>query len=290
MIIDYTIDALIDNIKLISSVPSSQNLFSKEKFVKLANNQLFSKMVPFIMSFRSDYFMVEKEVPMNSLDNGTFKIPADSIGLKLKDIFIKDVHTPLPYLSIEEIKHTNRKGYYIRGNDVVIHRYKDVPSTYVLKVVYYRRPNYLVSNSQCGQVRAVFPATNQLALNLFPNYSVGTKLCCISSQAGFDTKFSDSALLDINGFNITVEDVSKVEVGDWVCLDNTAPIPQIPVETIPLFEQMIVIKIMEAMNDRHGLENAKADYDQMEKQVRMTLFPRVDDEYKKVLPNYARFF
>ena len=99
MIIDYTIDALIDNIKLISSTPSSQNLFSKEKFIKLANNQLFSKLVPFIMSFRADYFLVEKEIPVSSID-GTFKVPQDAIGLKIRDLFIKESKKPLPYLQI----------------------------------------------------------------------------------------------------------------------------------------------------------------------------------------------
>lgn len=290
MIIDYTIDALIDNIKIISSVPSSQNLFSKDKFVKLANNQLFSKMVPYIMSFRSDYFLTEKEMKLSSLEDGTFKLPIDSIGLKLKDIYIKNIKTPLPYLSINEIKHTNRKGYYIRGNEVVINRYQDINSDYTLKVAYYRRPNYLVSSSVCGKVLSIIEGSNQLVLNLFPNYEVGTKLCCISSEPGFDIKYSDTSLLAIDGFTITLEDISKIKIGDWICLDNTSPIPQIPVETMPLFEQMIVIKIMEAMNDRHGLENAKADYQDMEKQVRMTLFPRVDDSYKKVLPNYSRSF
>lgn len=290
MIIDYTIDALIDNIKIISSVPSSQNLFSKDKFIKLANNQLFSKMVPYIMSFRSDYFLTEKEMKLSSLEDGTFKLPIDSIGLKLKDIYIQDVKTPLPYLSISEIKHTNRKGYYIKGNEVVINRYQDINSDYTLKISYYRRPNYLVSSSVCGKVQSIIPGSNQLVLNLFPNYSVGTKLCCISSEPGFDIKYTDTSLLAIDGFTITLEDISKIQVGDWVCLDNTSPIPQIPVETMPLFEQMIVIKIMEAMNDRHGLENAKADFQDMEKQVRMTLFPRVDDSYKKVLPNYSRSF
>ena len=290
MIIDYTIDSLIDNIKLISSTPSSQNLFSKDKFIKLANNQLFSKMVPYIMSFRSDYFLVEKEIPVSSLVEGTFKIPYDSIGLKIKDLSIKGTTTTLPYLSVKEIKHTNHKGYYIRGNSIVINRYSDLPQNAILKIAYYKRPNYLVSNASCGQVISVIEATNQLVLNSFPNYSVGSELCCVSSKAGFDLKFEDYPLEAIDGFNITVQDVSNVEVGDWIARDNCSPIPQIPVETMPLFEQMIVIKIMESMNDRHGLENAKADYEDMEKQVRMTLFPRVDDSYKKVLPAYSRGF
>ena len=132
--------------------------------------------------------------------------------------------------------------------------------------------------------------SNQLLLNQFPNYPVGTKLCCVSAEAGFDTVFDDSSLLSIGSLTIEVEDVTGVKVGDWISQSNTSPIPQIPVSTIPLFEQMIVIKIMETMNDRQGLENAKADYYEMEKQVRMTLFPRVDSSYKKALPNYTRGF
>ena len=289
MIIDYTIDALIDNIKLISSTPSSQNLFSKEKFIKLANNQLFSKLVPFIMSFRSDYFLVEKEIPVSSID-GSFKIPQDAIGLKIRDLYVKESRKELPYLQIEEIKTLDRLGYFIKGNEIVIHKFKDIPSQNTLKLSYYRRPNYLVSNSECGQVRSIFPETNQLVLSLFPNYAVGTKLCCISSSAGFDLKFDDYSLEAIDGFTITVEDVSKVEIGDWVAQSNCSPIPQVPVATLPLFEQMIVVKIMESMNDRQGLENAKADYYDMEKQVRMALFPRVDSSYKKALPDFTRGF
>ena len=289
MIIDYTIDALIDNIKLISSTPSSQNLFSKEKFIKLANNQLFSKLVPFIMSFRSDYFLVEKDIPVSSID-GSFKIPQDAIGLKIRDLFIKESKKPLPYLQIEELKTIDAMGYYIRGNDIVINKFKDIPTFNTLKLSYYRRPNYLVSTSECGQVRSVNSVANQLLLNQFPNYAPGTKVCCVSADPGFDLVFDDSELLANGGLTITVEDVTGVKVGDWVAQSNCSPIPQVPVATIPLFEQMIVVKIMEAMNDRQGLENAKADYNEMEKQVRLTLFPRVDSSYKKALPNFNRGF
>ena len=289
MIIDYTIDSLIDNIKLISSTPSSQNLFSKEKFIKLANNQLFSKLVPYIMSFRSDYFLVEKEIPVSSID-GSFKIPQDAIGLKIRDLFIKGTNRIIPYLQIEELKTTNQLGYYIRGNEIVINKFSQLASSSVLRLSYYKRPNYLVSNSQCGQVKSIIPATNQLILNLFPNYPVGTELCCVSGEPGFDLKFENYPLEAVDGFTITVEDVSKVKVGDWVAQSNCSPIPQVPVATLPLFEQMIVIKIMETMNDRHVLENAKADYMDMEKQVRMTLFPRVDSSYKKAIPSFRRGF
>lgn len=289
MIIDYTIDSLIDNIKLISSTPSSQNLFSKQKFIKLANNQLFSKLVPYILSFRSDYFLVEKEIDASSI-NGSFKIPQDAIGLKISDLFVKGTNKQLPYLQLEELKTTNQLGYYIRGNEIVINKFEQIPSSNKLNLSYYRRPNYLVSNSECGQVRSIIPETNQLVLNLFPNYAVGTKLCCISSEAGFDIIFDNYELEAIDGFTITVEDVSKVSVGDWIAQSNCSPIPQIPIATMPLFEQMIVIKIMESMNDRQGLENAKADYEDMEKQVRMTLFPRVDASYKKAIPSFTRGF
>lgn len=289
MIIDYTIDTLIDNIKLISSTPSSQNLFSNEKFIRLANNQLFSKLVPFIMSFRADYFLKEVELDVSSLE-GKFKIPQDAIGLKIRDLYIKDSKKRIPYLQIEELKTNNGLGYYIRGNEIIINKFDQIPTTNKLLLSYYRRPNYLVSTSQCGQVKVVNSGSNQLLLNQFPNYPVGTKLCCVSAEAGFDTVFDDSSLLSIGSLTIEVEDVTGVKVGDWIAESNCSPIPQIPVSTIPLFEQMIVIKIMETMNDRQGLENAKADYYEMEKQVRMTLFPRVDSSYKKALPNFTRGF
>lgn len=289
MIIDYTIDALIDNIKLISSTPSTQNLYSKEKFINLANNQLFSKLVPYILSYRSDYFLVEKDIPVSSID-GKFKIPQDAIGLKIRDLFIKESKKPIPYLQIEELKTVNSLGYYIRGNEIVINKFKEIPSFNTLNLSYYRRPNYLVSTSECGKVRSVNTEDNQLLLTQFPNYSAGTKLCCVSAEPGFDLVFDDSELLSVGGFTITVEDVTGVKVGDWVAQSNCSPIPQIPVATIPLFEQMIVIKIMESMNDRQGLENAKADYEDMEKQVRMTLFPRVDSSYNKAIPDFTRGF
>lgn len=289
MIIDYTIDALIDNIKLISSVPSSQNLFSTDKFIRLANNQLFAKLVPWIMSFRSDYFLKQVEIDVASL-NGSFKIPQDAIGLKIRDLYIKDSNKKIPYLQLEELKNNNNLGYYIRGNEIVINKFKEIPNTNKILLSYYRRPNFLISNSKCGQVKSINLDSNKLVLNFFPNYAIGTELCCISSIAGFDSKFDNKPLQAVEGFVITLDDVSKVEIGDWICQSNTSPIPQIPISTIPLFEQMIVIKIMESMNDRQGLENAKADYQEMEKQVRMTLFPRVDSSYKKVLPNFDRGF
>lgn len=290
MIIGYTIDDLINDIKLISSTPSSQNLFSKEKFIKLANNQLFSKLVPFIMSFRSDYFLVQDEIPVSSIADYKIKIPSNAIGLKIKDIVVKNREVVLPYIQYEEIKRTNPVGYYILGDNICFNRLETLASSDILVLSYYRRPNYLVSTSDCGKVKTVLPNSNQLVLESAPIYPVGYEVCCVSSVAGFDLKIKSTPLLAVNGYTIDIEDVSNVDVGDWVAPSNCSPIPQVPVETFPLFEQMIVIKVMETMNDRQGLENAKADFEDMRKETQKVLFPRVDSSIKTViLPNDRGF-
>lgn len=290
MIIGYTIDELIDDIKLISSTPSSQNLFSKEKFIRLANNQLFSKLLPFIMSFRSDYFLTQDEIPISSIVDNKIKIPVNAVGLKLKDITVKEKKVIIPYIQYEEVKRINPVGYYILGNNICFNRLETISSQDTLVISYYRRPNYLVSSTECGKVKSVIPATNQLVLESFPIYNVGTEVCCVSATAGFDLKIISTPLLAVNGYTIDIEDVSGINVGDWIAPSNCSPIPQVPVETFPLFEQMIVIKIMETMNDRQGLENAKVDFDVMKKETEKVLYPRVDSSLKTVILPIDRGF
>ena len=290
MIIGYTIDELIDDIKLISSTPSSQNLFSKEKFIRLANNQLFSKLLPFIMSFRSDYFLTQDEIPISSIVDNKIKIPVNAVGLKLRDITVKEKRVVIPYIQYEEVKRINPVGYYILGNSICFNRLETISFDDTLVISYYRRPNYLVSSTECGKVKTVNTNSNQLVLESFPNYSAGKEICCVSATAGFDLKIVSTPLLAVNGYTIDIEDVSGINVGDWIAPSNCSPIPQVPVETFPLFEQMIVIKIMETMNDRQGLENAKVDFDVMQKETEKVLYPRVDSSLKTVILPIDRGF
>lgn len=294
----YTLDSLINNIKIRGTIPSSQQMFTDTRFAALATDEMQTTIVPQIMACREDFFLTYEDVAIDQ-NQRTYAIPERAIGSKLKDLVI--VTNPdssvesfysLPRLSIDEISGgtgpytgcINSSGYYIQGNDVVIW-----PSTQpggTLRKYYFRRANYLVPESDAGQIQSINILTNEVVLGNVPNtWTMGTELTVISSKPGFTVRVESTPILTVSSPTIGFTSVEGFEVGDWVSLTGYSPVIMLPVEAQAVLAQAVTVKCLEALGDSNGMQIAEKKLKDLQESMFNTLTPRVDSSPKKCTSN-----
>jgi hypothetical protein len=85
----YTSDELIKSIKLRASIPTSQNRFKNEDFLRFANEELSIALTTSIMKNHEDYFLYSEDVALTPSIR-RYQIPYRAIGNKLRDVSFVD--------------------------------------------------------------------------------------------------------------------------------------------------------------------------------------------------------
>jgi len=292
MAADYTTAGLVAAIKRRGSIPTNQQLFSNDDFIALANDELQSSIVPMLMAVREDYFITSRDVAAVSSQGSPaiIPIPSDAVGQKLTAVSWVDGSgnlTNIPRLTMEEVSgnfmdYTQASGFYVKGNNIVLFPNLN-NGTGTVRLSYVKRPLHLVPITQAGKIRSINPNTNEVTLTNLPSaWVTGDLVNVVSHLQPFDTVASSVVINGISSPTIVVSDLTGIEVGMWVALDGSSPIPQIPVEAHITLAQATTVKCLEALGDREGMQAAEAKLKQNKEDLLTMITPRVDASPKKV--------
>jgi len=277
----YTVDDLIEDIRIRGAIPNSQSLFTPARFVSLMTGEMQTLVVPQIMSVREDYFLTYEDQPITS--SLLYDMPEDAIGSKLSNVYIVDSsgqENVKMVLGENRIYSLGANQFYLQNNQV---RIGEGNTSQTLRMYYYRRANNLVPNIQAGQVTTVNALTNTLVLSNVPTaWTTGTLVSVIKGRPGFEAKYESTAIVSVSSPTIGLASVANIVVGDWIALTKQSPIPQLPVEAFPLLAQAVVVKCMEAMGDQNGMRSAEAKLQQIQGDMFTMLNPRVDGSPRKI--------
>lgn len=288
---DYSNTELIKSVKRRAMIPTNQSTFLPVDILALADDELKDTILPMIMGLQADFFVDYEDFTMEQ-DVKVYPIPSDAIGMKLKDVVYVDSsgnETNLPMLSDEQVtgyqwEYSTVTGFHIRDNNVVLYPNSNPGMT--LRMYYYRRPNKLVENAKGGQVTGVNLETKEITISNVPSsWTAGTAVCCVAGKPGFRLRFASQEIVALSSPTIQLEDVSDIEVGDWICLEGETTIAQVPVEAHPVLAQAAAIKCLEALGDRAGMKVAQEKYDRVRENFINMVAPRVDNEPKKIVNN-----
>lgn len=281
--INYSNDELVKSIKRRASMPSSDSLFNPEDFLALAYEEMLDTIVPLIMSAKAEFFVSYKDFQFNSTN--IYPIPHDAISMKLKDVSIVDSNGQ--ELFLDQLSDDSSQLYYsptgfkILSNSVKV--FADSSSSRVVRLYYYKRPNKLVENKKAGQVVSINTLTNELTLSNTPSsWNTTLKVCCIKGTPGFETVFDSQSIIAVSSPVIEISDVSKVTIGDWICLEDESAVAQIPYEGHSVIIQGAVVKALESIGDPKMQVSAKR-YDQILNSFINVISPRVDGAPKKIV-------
>ena len=296
--IDYTTTAVLASTRTNCLTPEADALFTNDRLLSVLTFEQISTLVPQIMKVQEEYFVHVADILLTAYPTGHYPIPDRAIGKKIRDVALVDSSGNELYvtrMNPADIKFMSPSvtaqsqwvnGFYLQNNSVVL--FLGVPTQYVyLRLRYYRRPSNLVAVGDAAQVAIIDAGTNTVTCTSVPgDWIVTDTVDFISQHPSFDSLLDDEAITAINNSDLTFATLPDgLEVGDWISLSCTTPIPQLPYEAFPVLQQLGACKALEAMGDGN-VEMAWARYKQMSADFFTSITPRTDSPAQKIVsPN-----
>jgi len=264
--ITYTTDELINAVKDIVTVPTSQGLFLPGNFVRLMNLELHKKLIPAIKKVREDYFVVTQDT---ALVNGTnlYRMPSRAIGGTLRDISVLESdgvsERLLPRLSPEVLKSNSMVsgdryyGYVFQGGFI---KYIPTPANVngeKLRMTYERRPSNLVLTTDAGRITDITGSDVTLA-SIPSSWTTSTTFDILRADPMFESVGDDLAVTVVNGTVLTFSSLpTDAAVGMWVSQSGLTPVPQLPYEGALVLAELAAVKVLQSLKDVSGTKEAK---------------------------------
>lgn len=286
----YDTSTLVSNVQLVGHIPLSNATFTASEIITLGNRELQTSLIAQILSVREGYYL--KYVDHDPNESGQYPIPSQAIGGALEAIQLVIEPSVIPVNRLEQSEQFSTQsptstsyGYFIKGNTIQI---LPAPTAGVVRLWFLRRPNAMTTTSAAGLITAISGAT--LTLSSLPStFAVDTAVNLCQAQPTFDV-LGERTITGISGLDVTLDEaVDDLTDGDYLCLANQTPIPQIPVEFRPLLEQRIVVKIYELQGYLDKMKAAGNTLAQMEKDLFSLIAPRVHSQTKIVNPQNGGF-
>lgn len=305
--------SLLKSIRGHTQLPTAQITFDDVTALELATEEMNSYLLPTLMQERQEFWTGPTATVRYDVVNGqqTYPIPTRAVGAKVRAARLLDV-VGTPYnLANYELEDINRwqqdvgspGGICMQGNQMrVFPTPRNLPG-YTLEVQYYLRPAALAPLTAVGIV-AIPPVVT----------ATTTTIQFLYTGPDGDSIWGDTATVDVVShlpiFDTTVLEVApttfdvitpgtlyeyvipgaySVQVGDYVCLPDTAPVVQAPLEWWPLLALKVAVRQLASVGDVQ-LANLKAsELKEKEGKVGITIRPRREDAGRKVRNGTAKW-
>lgn len=283
----YTTTEFLAAVRRLAHVPDADTTFLDSDLLAFADEELQVGVLPQILSVREGFYMAP---PLDyEIDGTTYAIPSRTIGSRIANISLVSGTNVFQYARTEvsqiyatQVSPEAAYSFYLEGNNFVI---LPTPTSGTIRVRYYRRPNKLVTVSECAQVQTIDRDLNTVTVSSIPTaWTGGTLVDLLQAKPGFDWLAIDQECTQVVGTTISFASVPEdLQEGDWIALAGESPVLQMPLEFQPLLTQRVVIKVLEAQGYLPKMEAAQKKLQEMEKAVFQLINPRVDQNPKVIV-------
>lgn len=284
----FTTQDLLNSIQRRSFAPANQQTFSTEEILAVADEVVQNDIVPAIMSVREEYFVTFLDVPVQA-GRQVYSIPDRAIGLSTRRVALVSSDgsvRQLVRIEPEDISSTSRQStpnsYYILGNDLYLN---PIPNTtdLTLRVYFFMAPGRFVMPSDAAVVSSI--SSNQVTVNAIPStWSTGQVFDFVKGRGGQEYIGIDEEAADITGNTLTFNNLpAGLAVGDFVTIQETSPLVQLPKEARVLLAQLTATQMLMSMGAPGGAEALKKS-DAMIEAFQKLISPRSQGE-PRVLQN-----
>lgn len=278
----YFTEDLVSAVKLSGFIPTGQTTFlDPDDFIFLANEELFTKLVPHIVKVRQDFFAKHDTVALRDRINH-YVIPERAVANTLIDLFYlpstSDLSDKRPIAKInihdQQLFQGNTNAevnkFWIEGDEIITVPTPNNP-TGNLMYYYLRKPSKLTSTSNCAKITGIstLAGTTTFTVNtdLTSSLSVGDLIDFVAGKSPFLCRYTDVAITAITSTTIAVAstDVSDesgavdVVTNSYICPAQQTNIPQVPDVFHPILSEMVVCRCLRALGDLEKLNVAKAE-------------------------------
>lgn len=307
--VDFTVtNYLVPMIRRTASLAKTNGLLTDEDLIAFANDELQRTVVPLIQKAREEYFVHYIDIPFEA-GRSRYTIPVRGIASQLRDVLLTDGNQALysvPRLDPALMGASDftgpynvstgvlGQGFYLQDNEIIFWPAPVASNATYIRLSYFRRPNDLIENADAAVVTNVNTGTGVITFAARPTGSVvGSELDSIAADSPFVSKINGAVVTAATATTVTVatdtEGLDELEVGDWMALAGTSPIPQIIREAQPLLAQAVSVRALIAKKDKDGAMMAQGLLAQQRAELLEQLSPRVEGEPKKMVNPYSLF-
>lgn len=293
--IDFTVDAMIEDIKRHGSIPSNQRLLSDEDFLDFLNHNQRVYMIPAIMKNREEFFVSTFDQPVNA-NGDPYELPERGIAHKIRKACLVDANnneTMLPRIEPENKIWNDvtawwpgsKSGYYFEGEQIFLTPNMNI-SFSILRLKYFRKPNWLTFRENCAQVTAIDTGTGVITCDSLPSTFVnGFVIDFIKSKPTFRSHSDDVTISAVSGsqFTVSLDVAAKIEVGDYACPAGESCVAQYPEELYPILTQLGLVDALKAMKDSEGAQAAESELAEMEESLNTLISNRDQGAPRKIV-------
>lgn len=290
-----TSDTLIESVERRAHVPQSQVTFQPEDYLALANEEIQMGLLPSIMQFHEEFFVVTAEIPLVD-GQSSYDIPDRAIGMKLRTVHLKDSNGSMKEMARihqeDEAWYQNNSSpnsprfFYVENNSIVLTPNVQSTSGSTLIMRYFQRPNQLVIKDRIAIITQIDTSGNSVKVDVIPSvFKLSTPLDMLETKGGHRCRAIDvlPVTIDTTSKIITFESLPPtLVVGDAIALAGECYIPQIPDELHPVLSQRVVCRCLEAQGDATMLQLANQKLAEMELKMGNLIDNRSEGNPQKV--------
>tara|TARA_R100001086_G_scaffold10197_1_gene5479 strand:- start:402 stop:1334 length:933 start_codon:yes stop_codon:yes gene_type:complete len=288
---------LVKSVRKRAMIPNDTDTYTDDDILEIANEEMDVSILPVLLSLHEEHLVTHIDIEVDS-ETTRYKIPYRSIANKLREVSLVDSAGgvyELSRISLEELA-DYRSGYtsynrnnifYVEGDEIVLLR-SNLQSYDFLRMYFYARPNVIVPEDGCAVIDVIDYDTGTIVVKNFPSsFSSTPEMDFVGNKTpnkliGYDIQ-PTSVDVNANTIMFDPDDLPEnIEAGDYLCLKETTPVPQIPTEMHPVLAQVSAIFILEAMGDTEGLANAEKKLRKMTEGTMSIIDDRVEGAPQKI--------
>lgn len=300
-----TTNSLLKSIKRRTMAPDNQNTFTDQDYIDLLNEEMMIGLVPSILQAKEEYFIFRHPVPLVS-EKSKYPVPERALANKIREVCYLDSNTEngneyeMTRIAIDDrysglsaaTNTTDSHGFrkfYMLGSDLVLHPGVSSNPTGSIVFYYYLRPNTLVKDSAVAVITNIDREAGTLVCSSIPStYLTSEVYDFVKAKSPHNILDIDIPVISINSTTKTItldpEDIpDDLEVGDHVPLAGQSMIPNAPTEMHVVLAQRVAQRVMEALGDTEGLNNATIKVNEMENKMSTMMNSRVEGAPRKVV-------
>ena len=284
-------------VKRAISVPSIQYRFTDDDFLKMADEEMESRLLPEITSVRQSYYVKHALIPVVE-DVANYKIPYRAIGRTIVDLKLKSTDETylrdLPIVTINDkqaftpMVGGDPRAFLIEGENIVLLPTPTSSSSgYYLEVYYELKPSRLVTVEECSAITAIDTVTGIVTIDAAnANFASGDVMDLIDGKTSNSNKAEDITASNVSGTAVTFTAAdlpSDLAVGDYVTSSDESCFVQAPQEFVQCLVQSVICRILHAQGDFEGLTAGYAELDRRIASAKSLMAQRVKEEVPVVI-------
>ena len=296
-----TSSQLIADVKRKAMIPTNQSTFQDQDFLDIANSELLIGLLPSILKVHEEYY-VWNDPQAFTANQSSYPIPYRAVGQRLRDLMYTDNNGN--YRNMARVSPDDKDifqqsyvatqflFFYVQGNNYTLIPAVGPTPPGSLQTTYYMRPNALVTEDRVATIKniTVNTVTNltTYTVDQIPSgYSTTVLFDLLQTRPGHQLIDYDLTPTEVNTTNLTITfptdpRMQSVIVGDYVAFAGECIIPQCPPELHSVLVQRVIARVLDALGDAQGLNNANVKLQEMEQKTLQIITDRVEGAPIKV--------